>query len=406
MTITTTSSTNTPKVRVPFIPSYSLTREFLRLIDGKSHRVLASMGDVVKQNIGTPQANQDWTNPDEWIPGILSGEERQLAEYLWRSSNGLINPRYLFEARFLITFYGLVDTDAQDTLYVTDRGHGFIEDEFGEIEKELDYSEGLLNLLAIVAEHGPGKRGDFIPHYSEFLQQYTNLRSRTVIESRWYYSMRNLLDRELVQRSGISYQITDTGLAYLENASELIANTQSTVAPSQPLSDIRRLLSSQGKTVRQRLKETLSVIDPYDFEFLIKRLLEAMGYNNVEVTKRSNDGGVDVVADIEVGITNVREVVQVKRHQGNIRRPVLDQLRGTLHRFDAMRGTIITSGGFARGMQETAFERGAAPITLIDGEKLIDLLIEHDIGVRKDQIRLLKFEAADFVIDPEQTELE
>jgi restriction system protein len=73
--------------------------------------------------------------------------------------------------------------------------------------------------------------------------------------------------------------------------------------------------------VRQKITDALSNINPYSFEILVKRLLEAMGYEDVEVTSRSGDGGVDVIAEIEVGITLVREVVQVKRRQGNIGRP-------------------------------------------------------------------------------------
>jgi restriction system protein len=88
------------------------------------------------------------------------------------------------------------------------------------------------------------------------------------------------------------------------------------------------------------------------------------------VTSPTNDKGVDVVANIELGISSVREVVQVKRYRGSIHRRVLDELRGSLHRFNAVRGTIITTGDVSRGTVQAAFERGAAPITLIDGEKL------------------------------------
>lgn len=101
---------------------------------------------------------------------------------------------------------------------------------------------------------------------------------------------------------------------------------------------------------------------------------------------------MDVVGDIEVGITAVREVVQVKRHRHNIQRPVLDALRGSLHRFGAVRGTIITTSGFSKGTRNAAFERGAAPITLIDGDKLVDLLIEHELGVRKKAIEILELD--------------
>ncbi len=102
------------------------------------------------------------------------------------------------------------------------------------------------------------------------------------------------------------------------------------------------------------------------------------------------------MADIELGITSVREVVQAKRHKRTIQRTVLDALRGSLHRFDAVRGTIITTSTFSKGTREAAFEPGAAPITLIDGNKLVDLLIEHGIGVRKKPVELLELDADAF----------
>jgi restriction system protein len=133
-------------------------------------------------------------------------------------------------------------------------------------------------------------------------------------------------------------------------------------------------------------------MNPYKFEALIKLLLEEMGYTGVEVTAPTNDKGVDVIAHIELGISSVREVIQVKRHKGNIGRRVLDELRGSLHRFDAMRGTIITTGDFSTGTKQAAFERGAAPITLIDGEKLLNLLRQHEIGVSKKAIEYFEFD--------------
>ena len=99
---------------------------------------------------------------------------------------------------------------------------------------------------------------------------------------------------------------------------------------------------------------------------------------------------------IELGITAVNEVVQAKRTRSNVQRPVLDQLRGSLHRFNAVRGTIVTTAGFAKGATAAAFEAGAAPITLIDGEKLVDLLIENDIGARTIKFELLTLDPSVF----------
>ena len=132
-------------------------------------------------------------------------------------------------------------------------------------------------------------------------------------------------------------------------------------------------------------------------ECRIKRLLEEMNYQNVEVTAPSGDGGIDVVGDIELGITSVRVVVQVKRHRNAIQRQILDALRGSLHRFNAVRGTIITTSRFTKNTRNASFEEKASPVTLVDGDRLVDLLIEHGIGVRKRTIDLLEVDAEAFV---------
>ena len=80
----------------------------------------------------------------------------------------------------------------------------------------------------------------------------------------------------------------------------------------------------------------------------------------------------------------------------------LDAFRGSLYRFNAVRGTIIATAPFSKGTSEAAFATGAAPITLIDGDKLIDLLIEHGIGVKKNKIEVLSVDADAFAdLEPE-----
>src|SRR5690606_8112128 len=97
-----------------------------------------------------------------------------------------------------------------------------------------------------------------------------------------------------------------------------------------------RSLEAYNRQQRDVLKKRLFRLTPYQFERMIKDLLEAMGYENVEVTKASGDQGVDLIASIQFGSTTIREVIQVKRVQGSVGRPVLDQLRGALHDFGAL----------------------------------------------------------------------
>lgn len=76
---------------------------------------------------------------------------------------------------------------------------------------------------------------------------------------------------------------------------------------------------------------------------------------------------------------------------------MLDQLRGSLYRFNAVRGTIISTGKFSKGARDAAFERGAPPITLIDGDKLLDLLTERQIGVTRKSVEYYEFDPAKLV---------
>jgi restriction system protein len=158
----------------------------------------------------------------------------------------------------------------------------------------------------------------------------------------------------------------------------------------------RSFVRNNKADFRESLRAWLLKTDPYGFERLVKLLLEAMNYKNVQVTAPSRDGGVDVVADIECGLTSVREVVQVKRHRRPIQRKDLDALRGSLYRFGTFRGMLITTSSFTRGTREAASAPGAFPITLINGDKLVDLLIEHNIGVSRCAVELLVFDPSAF----------
>jgi restriction system protein len=128
----------------------------------------------------------------------------------------------------------------------------------------------------------------------------------------------------------------------------------------------------------------------------VKELLDAMDYEDVRVTKYSGDKGVDVVARVQFGITEITEVVQVKRTETTITRPKVDELRGALPYHKALRGTIISLGSFAKGAQEGALFIGAAPITLIDGKRLLDLCVKHEVGVKRSPVEIYEIDEAFF----------
>ena len=373
---------NSRRVRIPWFPAYAEVRHLLRIWPGKPKSHVTGLHSVLARIRGTPSNPVNWTDPDTWIPAKLAGDDRALAHAIWSESGGAVNPRYTMGHWRLVQVYELLVEDADGRLLLTDRGRDFIDYELGEAESFLDRHEGLIELLAIVADSKPAPIRELVEPWSEYLARHSNFGSDSTIKGTLRSRLNNLLKRDLVIRERAMYAVTDAGRACLDR-----------VGPAPPPTDeihaIRELARTRKSSVRESLREHLLKMAPDAFEQLVGRLLEEMNYQNVQVVGQSGDGGVDVRAEIELGVTSVREVVQAKRHKRTVQRKDLDALRGSLYRFNAVRGTIVATSTFAKGAIEAAFAPGVAPITLIDGDTLIDMLIEHGIGVRKRKIEIL-----------------
>lgn len=152
-----------------------------------------------------------------------------------------------------------------------------------------------------------------------------------------------------------------------------------------------QIIQEYNKAQRAVLKERLHNTDPFIFEHLIGDLLEKLGYENVEVTKRSGDKGIDVKAVLTVyGFTNVKTAVQVKRYDGNVGDGVVREIRGAAE--TDQRGLIITTGDFTKAAKEEVAAKNKVPVSLVNGEMLLDLLIKYRIGVKVKTSELLSLD--------------
>jgi restriction system protein len=374
-------------VRTPLFPLYSDVIALVRIFDGVSRDLIKALIKALYEQTGTPQSVVDWSQPNEWIGQRLSGDIQKFAKRIWHESKQQVNPRYIYGAYLFINTYGLLKTDPQETYHLSATGDLFLKGDALTVLM-LDKAEGLPQLLAILANHSPARRGDLLDEWSEFLLQHSKFGKLSTFKDTLRRRLLNLVERGYISRSGNTYTITDQGIQY--------ASTTSDKSSQQPHQAVLVAIKQYNATQYQALREKLETMKPYRFEGLVKELLEAMDYEDVVVTKQSGDKGVDVVARYQFGITQIKEVVQVKRHKGNITRPVLDQLRGVLPLHGAIRGTIITTGGFAKGCIEAATFPGASPITLVDGDTLIDLLVKHEVGIRKKQQTLIEIDDSAF----------
>lgn len=377
-------------VQTPLFPNYSDVHKLMPLLAGITKKSdFLQFLKVIWDQTGTPQNPVDWSNPDQWIPERLKGSDKDFAIRIWEKSQKSLNPRHIYGAYLFINSYQLLKTDTDGIFQTTERGKLFLANDAPTLRK-LDEAEGLPKLLAILAAHSPAKRGDLLEEWGEFLLTHSKFGTASTIKDTLRRRTLNLVERKFISREGNTYIITDKGIAYATDSTSDIADSN---AHQKVLSAIKQHNDQQVVA----LKERLGKMNPYHFEGLIKELLDAMKYEDVEVTKQSGDKGVDVIAHFQFGITRIKEVVQVKRHQASITRPVLDQLRGALPLHGAFRGTIITLGKFAQGAKDVAFFPGAAPITLIDGDTLMKLLVEHGVGVKPRSIKLLEIDETIFL---------
>lgn len=137
------------------------------------------------------------------------------------------------------------------------------------------------------------------------------------------------------------------------------------------------------KPWREQLAEILQNMDPYGFERLAQRVLRECGFTQVEVTKKSGDGGIDGTGKLKInGIFSFNVAFQCKRYSGLVGAPAIRDFRGSLTT-NIEKGVLITTGTFSKAAREEAASPGKQQIDLVDGEDFINMIAEYGIGVKE-----------------------
>ena len=163
---------------------------------------------------------------------------------------------------------------------------------------------------------------------------------------------------------------------------------------------VQSAIEAQNKKAAKELLDFLHGMHPRQLELIVGRLLEQIGFEDVKVTDYVGDGGIDVNATLTVGgVTKVKTAIQVKRfkERANVGVKVVRELRGSL--VTDQRGLIITTSKFAEGAKEEAEAQSKTPISLIDGEHLVQLLMKHEIGAERELVPLYKVKLDDLLTE-------
>jgi len=125
-------------------------------------------------------------------------------------------------------------------------------------------------------------------------------------------------------------------------------------------------------------------LSPSGFEHLCKRLLTELGLVQLRTVGQAGDRGIDVEGHLRVNaVVSFRVGVQCKRYADGNQVPPrqVREFQGALGPFD--RGIFMTTSVFTQQAEEQATSPGYKPIDLIDGERLVELLIEYRLGIKE-----------------------
>ena len=212
----------------------------------------------------------------------------------------------------------------------------------------------------------------------DFARDHATPLSENVLETIavWHSDVRLRPDTEKRQEPGAAPQaIADRG----------------TVSPDDRL---EQALSELRQGVAAELVELLAEVSPQYFETIVLDLLHKMGYGTSRAdlvrVGRSGDGGIDGVISLDrLGLEKV--YVQAKRWQNSVGRPEVQAFFGAIAGNHATKGVLITTASFSQ--QAIVYAGTVDGVVLVDGSKLADLMIEHEVGVTSRPVRVPKIDS-------------
>jgi len=140
--------------------------------------------------------------------------------------------------------------------------------------------------------------------------------------------------------------------------------------------------------VKSELLQKLKSLDPYFFEKVVLRLLKKMGYGEFIETSKSGDGGIDgIINEDKLGLDKI--YIQAKRfNEGKVREKDIRNFIGAMSG-DTNKGVFVTTSEF----DEKALEKARSAhhkIICIDGQKLVSLMHEYNVGIQVKTIYEIK----------------
>lgn len=231
----------------------------------------------------------------------------------------------------------------------------------------LDFNFCLINLHTCGYVEDYGRRGDVTLTEVGRMADYSAFPSdeeKKKIDQYWRKKHEELAERKAQQKEPDSKQGDD-----LNAVSEEVTVEE------------ERDSSEDWKVV---VLEQIKRFSPKKFESFSRLLLSHMGirFDREKGVKMSGDHGIDGYGYFESDeFRTAKVVVQCKRYTDNpVSEPEIDKFKGVMMSFSADYGIFITTSYFTKQAQAKAVQ-GGNTVTLIDGQRLVDLIEKYQLHI-------------------------
>lgn len=259
-------------------------------------------------------------------------------------------------------------------------------------------------LRTLVAIGGKGKTKEIYPLVTKEFPQLNETDLAETLSSgnsKWtnriQWVRQSLVERgEMASEGWGIWAITEKGRQRC--AAEEITPPKLTVPPYEP--DLLALYDKYESKFRGSMLSRLLEMTPSQFEVFAKQLLTAYGFAEVQVTKKSRDGGLDGFGKLKVGLALMDVAYQCKRWDGVIGRPEIDKFRGAIQGTHEQ-GIFFTTSDFTKEAKDASIKKGAVPVVLLNGQAIVSLMIEKEFGISRRPFTLFEDRLNELIDDVE-----
>lgn len=180
------------------------------------------------------------------------------------------------------------------------------------------------------------------------------------------------------------------------------APTNGELFPTSTQATLQDLVYQNEAEVKRRIISEIKALSSQEFEQFCVSLLRLLGYQELQVTGKGADGGIDGHGLFRQGVVTIRSAFQAKRWKTTpVGRPEIDKFRGAIQG-DYDHGVFLTTARFTRDAEAASIKKGAISLLLLDGEAIAETMIRSGIGVLRRPIHLLDIDPAFFQFQPRE----